>query len=360
MVNKRQFLKSALVAGIAATQLPILAAAGDNAYLNKKKHKKKHWVWINPNPKDTEEALQTLYAKYQEAGIRGIFFEGDSEKHFRIAKKNKIEAHRWIWTMNRGEKSLLDAHPEWYAINRKGESCAVKPPYVNYYRWLCPSREEVYQYLETEVRTMLGKDYVDGIHLDYVRYCDVILPVNLWENYGIEQNKELPEYDYCYCEVCLEAFKQQKGIDPLTIKHPDQSPSWRKFRYDNITKIVNRLSAVAHSFKKPITAAVFPTPEIAKRIVRQDWSNWNLDGICPMIYHGFYREDVTWIGDAVAEGVKGIGGKFPLYAGLYMPDFKSEDEIKKGIELAMLNGAAGVSIFGNLSDPILNILKGLK
>jgi hypothetical protein len=357
MINKRQFLKSVLVAGLATTQLPLNSVAAETSPLKKKK--KKHWVWINPNLNEKDADIETAYAAYHDAGIRGIFFEADSEKHFRLAKKHKIEAHRWIWTMNRGEKTLLAAHPEWYAVNRKGESCADKPPYVDYYRWLCPSREEVYQYLETEVKNILSKDYVDGIHLDYVRYCDVILPVNLWDNYKIEQNSELPEYDFCYCDVCREAFKKQKGIDPLTIRHPDQSPSWRKFRYNNITSIVNRLSAVAHDFKKPISAAVFPTPEVAKRIVRQDWTNWNMDAICPMIYHGFYREDVSWIGDAVAEGVKGIGGKFPMYAGLYMPDFKNAGEIKNAIELAMLNGAAGVSIFGRLDTTVLEILKSV-
>ena len=357
MISKRQFLKSVMVAGLASTQLHLDASASDGGYLKKNKKKWKHWVWINPNPNDTEAELNLLYASYHEAGIRGIFFEADSEKHFVLAKKNKIAAHRWMWTMNRGEKELLAAHPEWYAVNRKGDSCAENPPYVNYYRWLCPSREEVAEYLETQVKNILSKESVDGIHLDYVRYCDVILPLNLWDNYGIEQTKELPEYDYCYCDVCREKFRLQKGTDPLSVIYPEQNLSWRRFRYNNITRIVNRLSAVAHEFKKPITAAVFPTPEVAKRNVRQDWTNWNLDAVCPMIYHGFYKEDVSWIGDAVAEGVKGIGGKFPLYAGLYLSDFKSNEEIKNGIELAMQNGAAGVSIFGRVDNNILEILK---
>lgn len=360
MINKRQFLKSAIVTGLAATQLSLSANAATGANHSKRKKKWAHWVWINPNEKDTEADLRKLYSSYYEAGIRGIFFEADSEKHYRVAKENKMEAHRWMWTMNRGEKTLLAAHPEWYAVNRKGESCADKPPYVNYYRWLCPSREEVYLYLEAEVASILSKDYVDGIHLDYVRYCDVILPLNLWGKYGIEQNKELPEYDYCYCNVCREAFRKDKGTDPLEMSHPDQRPSWRKFRYDSITKIVNRLSAVAHRYHKPVSAAVFPTPEVAKRIVRQDWTNWELDAIYPMIYHGFYKEEVSWIGDAVAEGVKGIGGKFPLYAGIFLPDFKSKEEIKKGIELARQQGAAGVSIFGRLDATVLDILKSVK
>ncbi|HTN05444.1 family 10 glycosylhydrolase [Agriterribacter sp.] len=358
-MNKRKFIQSALVAGAATLSLPLKPYAAEAPTAGNRKVKRKHWVWINPSPADKEEDLQSLYAAYHDAGIRGIFFEADSEKHYRIAKSKKLEAHRWMWIMNRGEKELLQAHPEWYAQNRNGDSCADKPPYVNYYRWLCPSRAEVRHYLEEQVKSTLEKDYVDGIHLDYIRYCDVILPVNLWSKYGIEQNRELPEYDFCYCDVCRNNFKTLHGTDPLDIQYPDQSLSWRKFRYDNITAVVNRLSAVAHRHKKKITAAVFPTPEVAKRIVRQDWLNWNLDGICPMIYHGFYRENVSWIGDAVAEGVNGLHGRFPLYAGLFLPDFKSGDELKQGIQYALTNGAAGISFFGRVDEKVLALLKSI-
>jgi hypothetical protein len=118
MVNKRQFLKSAIIAGLASTQLSQLSKAAESSHTANKKKKWKHWVWINPSQKDKVEDLQKLYALYHEAGIRGIFFEADSEMHFRAAKHNKLEAHRWMWTMNRGEKDLLEMHPDWYAVNQ--------------------------------------------------------------------------------------------------------------------------------------------------------------------------------------------------------------------------------------------------
>ncbi len=132
MSNRRQFLKKGLVAGLSASSLPLLAESNQNKAV--KPTNLKHWVWINPEAQDPEADLQKKYRAFYEAGIRGIFFEADSEKHFRAAKAQKLEAHRWMWTMNRGEKELLAAHPEWYAVNRKGESCAEKPPYVDYYR----------------------------------------------------------------------------------------------------------------------------------------------------------------------------------------------------------------------------------
>jgi hypothetical protein len=355
MTNRRKFLKAGVLTGLSAALPP--AASIHAAPFSEKKKEIKHWVWIRPKETDKEADLQRLYKRFYEAGMQGIFFEADSERHYRLAKAQKLEAHRWMWTLNRGEKSLLQAHPEWYSINRKGESCADKPPYVGYYRWLCPSREEVANYLEDDVQQILSKDYVDGIHLDYVRFCDVILPVNLWDTYKIEQTRELPEYDYCYCEVCRQKFKEWKGVDVGSIQYPEESLSWRLFRYNAVTTIVNRLALVAKAHEKPITAAVFPTPEVARRNVRQDWVAWNLDWICPMIYHGFYKEDVAWIGSAVEEGVNALHGKFPLYAALYLPDFKNTQEIKQGISHALAKGAAGVSLFGNVTEEVLQALE---
>jgi hypothetical protein len=91
--------------------------------------------------------------------------------------------------------------------------------------------------------------------------------------------------------------------------------------------------------------------------VKQDWVNWNISAVCPMIYHGFYKENITWIGQAVKEGVQALNGKFPLYAGLYLPDFKNDAELQQGIENALSHGAAGVSLFGDVSDGALAALK---
>lgn len=320
----------------------------------------KFWVWINPDDKDTDQELIDRYKKYYEAGIKGIFFEADNERHFRIAKAQGLETHRWMWIMNRGEQYIKDNHPEWYAINRKGESCFDKPPYVGYYRWLCPSRPEVIEYLKKDVENALSKDYVDGIHLDYIRYSDVILAVNLWKQYDIVQTQELPQYDYCYCDVCKKKFEAEYAQSVDSIEYPSESLSWKKFRYDAVTNVVNELTQVANSHQKAITAAVFPTPDVAKRLVRQDWTNWNLTAIYPMIYHGFYKEQTPWIGTAVKEGLKGLNGRFPLYAGLFVPDFKDRNDLRDGIKYALDAGAAGVSIFGSVDDEMLALMKEFK
>ncbi|UYQ92618.1 family 10 glycosylhydrolase [Chitinophaga horti] len=354
-MDKRSFLKSLGLGSLAFGAAPARSIA--RTTVTAAPTRISHRVWINPDHKDRDADIRERYAAYFKAGIRDLFFEDDSEAHFRIAKQQGMKAHRWMWTMNQGNKQLMATHPEWYAVNRKGESCVNHPPYVNYYRWLCPSKPEVLEHLKTQVNTILSRKEVDGFHLDYIRYCDVILPVNLWSKYGIDQSRELPEYDFCYCNTCRESYKKQTGQDPLDMEHPDQSPSWRLFRYKRINNVVNTLAAVAHQHKKPISAAVFPTPEIAKRIVRQDWTNWDLDAVMPMIYHGFYRENVSWIGDAVQEGVSALHRKFPLYAGLFLPDFNNNyDDLDQAVKLSIRNGAAGVSIFGQVTPEVLKVL----
>ena len=138
-MNKREFIKSSVLAGMGMT---VLADRASGADTKKKANKIKHWVWENPNRKETDKELKSKYSSFYEAGIRGMFFEGDSERHFRIAKKAGLETHRWMWTMNRGDKDLLENHPEMYAVSRNGKSCATDPPYVGYYRWLCPSKRK--------------------------------------------------------------------------------------------------------------------------------------------------------------------------------------------------------------------------
>jgi hypothetical protein len=128
-MKKRDFIKSTILGGVGLlASRPVLA----NAEINSAKPESlKHWVWENPDNKEDDETLKKKYSSFYESGIRGMFFEHDSERHFRAAKKAGLEAHRWMWTMNRGEKELLENYPEWYAVSRKGDSCATKPPYVN-------------------------------------------------------------------------------------------------------------------------------------------------------------------------------------------------------------------------------------
>lgn len=355
-MNKRSFLKNAGLIG-AALALPGMWFSSCSSAEGKTGVK--CWTWTGVKADMSDDDLRQWLAQLAHAGISGLLIGGEDDRIFEMAKSLGFETHLWMWTLNRRDSFIMENHPEWYAINRLGQSCFDKPQYVDYYRWLCPSKPEVQEYLEQVVSAHLENPLIDGIHLDYVRYCDVILPRALWEKYDIVQNEELPPYDYCYCDTCRSTFESQQGVDPLELTDPASHKLWLQYRYDSVTNVVNRLSDLVHSHNKPISAAVFPSPTIARKLVRQSWDDWNLDMVFPMLYHGFYNEDTRWVGNCVVEGREALAPNVPLYAGLYMPDLEELSEYAEAIKSSVDAGAAGISIFGDLTPAHLEHLEAL-
>jgi uncharacterized lipoprotein YddW (UPF0748 family) len=283
---------------------------------------------------------------------------GDAATLSDTARAEGLQFHRWMWTLNRsGDTWAREEHPEWFTVSRAGKSSLDHPPYVGYYRWLCPTREPVREYLSGMVDEIAREAAIDGVHLDYVRHSDVILPRGLWSKYDLVQDREYPEFDFCYCEVCREVFREQSGTDPLDLPDPPADPAWRAFRWNSVTGLVRELADAAHAHDTPISAAVFPSPAIARRLVRQAWDEWPLDAFFPMLYHGFYEEDIAWIGRTVREGVAALRGRAPLHAGLYLPDLPP-DELGEAMRVAIEEGAEGVALFemGGLTPEHLEAL----
>ncbi len=182
-----------------------------------------------------------------------------------------------------------------------------------------------------------------SLHLDYVRYPDVILGADLQPKYNLVQETEMPEYDYDYHPIARKKFKQIFNKDPLDFKHPELSTEWRQFRLNAITSIVNEIVTIAHQKNIKVTAAVFPFPEMSRQMVRQAWNDWNLDAAYPMLYQNFYRENINWIGFATKQSVSDVD--FPIISGLYSPALRNPIDLEKAILIAKKNGAKGISIF---------------
>jgi len=252
----------------------------------------------------------------------------------------------WMWILNRaGDAWARTNRPEWFTLSRNGDSSLDVPPYVGYYRWVCPSREPVRAYLRGMIDDAAAEPGVDGIHLDYIRYCDVILTRGLWEKYDLVQDREFPEFDFCYCDVCREQFSSLSGTDSLEIDDPPSDPEWIRFRWDSVTRLVGELTEVTHAREKSISAAVFATPTLARRLVRQAWDEWPVDRVFPMLYYSAYARDVPWIGRSIEEGVAALrGSQTELLAGLYIPAL-TPAELAEAIRLARDAGGAGFSLF---------------
>jgi uncharacterized lipoprotein YddW (UPF0748 family) len=305
------------------------------------------WIWLDGNPDWSNDEIQRRIDLYSFYEIKGILIGCDLpllERIIPYAKQAGIAVHKWIWTLNRGDTAIMKEHPDWYSVSREGKSCLEKPPYVNYYRWLCPSHPEVLEFLKEEVRRLIQTVGLNGVHLDYIRYCDVILPVALQPTYNLVQNEEFPEYDFCYCEFCRNKFRKESGRDPLLMRNPSADKDWRNFRYHAITNVVNEIALVVHEGNKLLTAAVFPSPELARKMVRQDWDKWNLDAVFPMMYQNFYDENLEWIKTCTQQGVRSIKNMRPIYSGLYVPALDPV-QLGEAVKKALAGGAGGVSFF---------------
>jgi len=374
-MNKRTFIKTAFTLAAGST----LLGCNPTKELSKKaSNLPDNWVWLRPDLKNTDDDWKRIFERIKSMGIDAVLPQiyGSNETLFDhpilpvkerwleriipLAHSAGLEVHAWMWTMILNNPTLIEKNPHWFSVNRNGEPAHTNPAYVGYYKFMCPCNEEVAEFVAGNVEALAKIEDLDGIHLDYVRQPDVILAEALQPKYNIVQDKEYPQYDYPYSENCRNQFKEKHGIDPMDLG--DEAPNhaaWRQFRYDAVSNIVNNYCVpMARKYDKTITAAVFPNWES----VRQEWHKWDLDAFLPMLYQGFYNEDINWIGEQVKQAkarLKNAKNEKPVFSGLYMPDLPTVDDVKKAIEVAKANGAKGVAFFeyGGLKDSFLDVLK---
>ncbi len=329
--------------------LAILACnSTEKSYQNQKEEVNKFTfaTWTHAGPDFDQKEWENRFDLYDSLGITEALVGGSPKilnEIIPLAQEHDIKIHAWMWTLNRPNDTVANKHPEWYAVNRLGQNSLEYKAYVDYYQWLSPFHPEAREYIKENVRKLTQVKGLASIHLDYVRYVDVILGADLQPKYDLVQDREMPEYDYGYHPIARQGYKDLFGVDPLDFEHPELSTEWRQYRLNAVTTLVNQLVDIAHENNHRMTAAVFPFPEMSRQMVRQAWDDWNLDAAYPMLYQNFYRQNINWIGFATRQGVQDVN--FPIFAGLYSPALVAADDLEKAVRLAKENGAEGISIF---------------
>jgi uncharacterized lipoprotein YddW (UPF0748 family) len=325
-----------------------------------------NWVWITLNADRPVDAWKRLFASMRESQVQAILPEIYDGRHayfpsqhlpvktdlltriLQLARAEGLEVHAWMWSMPCMVPEIMDKHPDWYNVNAKGESAVDKPAYVEYYKFLDPGRPEVREWVQTTVKELAAIPELTGVHLDYIRHPDAILPKGLWAKYKIVQDRVYPAYDYGYSAYERAQFKKKYGVDPIElgnghVKNEQLEKAWFEFRLDMVVELVNDyLVPAAHARSKQISAAVFPGPSLARTMVRQDWGRFQLDAFLPMLYYGFYEEGPEWVRAQTREAVATVNK--PVYSGLFVHDMKVED-FRHTAQMALEGGASGVSLF---------------
>jgi hypothetical protein len=355
-VKRRLFIQSGLVGlvGLSISPLAFSIPSGNQVLPG-------NWAWMNGSLRTPPEEWKRIIDRLLQAGIKGLLVNGPDELYQQLGpmcRQAGIQLHTWRWTINRGQ--YMEQHPDWYAVDRLGRSVVDDPPYVGYYRWLCPSRPEVRDLLVRDYTSLAAIPGVSGVHLDYVRYSDIYLPIGLLPKYNLVQDHEMPEYDYCYCTTCRSGFKERHGYDPLELPDPSKDPHWHQYRLDQLVDLVQAVVEAVHQAGSVITGAVFPTPEMSRTMVRQDWPRFNLDAYMPMLYHQFYLEPVEWIANCIREIRAEIGDSPPVFAGfLNRSEVFTPDVLARTFQQVKEAGGQGLSIFtaGSLTEEQLEALQ---
>ncbi len=320
-------------------------------------------IWAYGDKSRTDQQWDSVFTKYHNAGITDFFMLADPSELSRMVHLTSgkgIRIHGWVLTFERAGDTVAQKHPDWYSVNREGKNSLEYNPYIKSYQWLSPFSNGAREYIKKNIEAIASVKGIASVHLDYVRYCDVFLPVGLQPRYNLVQDHQMPQFDFGYHPEARREFKKMFGVDPMEMKHPDLSVEWLQFRMNAVTSLVNELAVIAHEHHTKLSAAVFPFPQMARRNVRQDWSSWNLDMALPMLYNNYYNENINWIGFCTAQGVREVHGRFPIYSGLFVHAL-SPAELKEAILTSKKDGASGVSFFNmeSLTDAHLKVIKQL-
>lgn len=331
--------------------------------------KRFHGLWWRPADARVEDHVQVLLdLKVTDVCVWAEPFidrQPEWEALVRQVKAAKIQFHTWITVNHHYAAPLVErlrSHEPWLAVDYHGQNSS-QHPLAGIQTWACPTNEDRWR-AEWEVWRPLLKD-ADGLHLDYIRYPDGF---RFGETPEISR-VEVADQSFCYCAQCCQRYREAYGIDPRSIPiiagHPEFD-RWQKWRQDRIVSQVHwyrqRLSD-EFGPNLALSAAVFPTPSIARNNVQQDWPRFAdvLDFVCPMIYaKQFWGQPTAWIQQAVGEGRRETGSTTDIMAGIGPHDTYQPEEIADAIVSARAGGSDGEMVFVYPMAPAyLSVLKEL-
>ena len=308
------------------------------------------WTWMEEEEgRDMEKA----FAHMEEAGLDAVMLHAPDaeayERYIEMAHRHGIAVYAWVWTLKppyEDRAALLEAHPDWFDVNRNGESLVDHKAYVNSYKFLNPAVPEVQDYLVEKVRSICAIPGIEGICIDYCRLVDCVLPMSLSYIYGIVQDGEVkPEYDYGYHPAMLARFQAEYGYDPRTQPDPSRDSNWCRFRCDVVTEAANRMAHEAHAAGKKVTASPFATERVSEFMVFQRFHDWDLDFVFPMVYTDFYTQDPQFAYDATVMNNRDKNPRTTLFCGLDTELGGPAEAIFEKMDNAFRAGAQGISLY---------------
>jgi Glycosyl hydrolase-like 10 len=190
----------------------------------------------------------------------------------------------------------LRKHPEWGAVNARGERSRD---------FVCPTNAAWRQSVLDTFKQLIDNYGVDGVHLDELR---------------------LPDAESCQCPACLAALGRRAGKDwPIGLA-PGDTPEarriWLDYRADLIRSLTEALAGAVRGLEDHLVVSAAVRPEGAVdsdgvRLYGQSYEKLGplLDFLVPMAYHRREDQALAWV-KAVQFSGQWRAGSTPVWIGV--------------------------------------------
>ncbi len=209
-----------------------------------------------------------------------------------------LRVHAWVNVLSlagRRDGPLPRDLPEAVMVDQYGRSVLDYPkldvpqPDRRYYRmgtpavWLDPAAPGLAERLAATFGELLSRHpELDGLHLDYIRYPDV-LPFSPGTRFGVG-------LDFGYGVATRERFRAETGLVAPFQGSLRNANRWDDWRREKLTELVGRVHETARAAAPAveISAAVWTWADRAYLALGQDWRGWLDAGLLhfavPMAY----------------------------------------------------------------------------
>ena len=215
------------------------------------------------------------------------------------AHRAGLRVHAWVNALSLSKNTdapiLARLGPSAVLSDRKGRSLLDYPghdvpePDRRYYRMGTPgvyldaaapglSEELVAVFAEL----LTGYPALDGLHLDYIRYPDV-LPFAPGTRFGVG-------LDFGYGDATRARFREETGLEAPFGESLRNANAWDEWRRETLTRLDADVAAAARAARPGVamSAAVWTYADRAYFVLGQDWRDWLerdlLDFAVPMSY----------------------------------------------------------------------------
>jgi hypothetical protein len=315
-----------------------------------KEYVKAVWWRPNPNATDLERTLDIMV----DLGTTDVMvwaepFVDQLERWRSLqheVKRRPLKFHTWITANHHYAKIFITRllnHPAWIAVNYHGQR-SNEHPLAGQQIWPCPAnRDRQREEWSIWEPLIIG---TDGLHLDYIRYPDGFA----FGEHPATHRVEVASQSYCYCDRCRQQFVEAHGVDPKAIPVDATNSLFRIWQDWRRRQIVAQVGWYRKALPASLalSAAVFPTPNLARNDVQQDWPRFakHLDFVVPMIYGlQFWDMDVYWTRAAVEEGRRELPSTTRLLAGIGPHESYAPDQWRQAISAGREGGSDGEALF---------------